>query len=689
MIRDLRIACRSLLRRPTFTLTVVATLAVGIGANAAIFSVVDAVVLRPLPFPDAGRLAAVFQTVDRGTVERRAFSYPDFLAASEGVKGFEAMGAYGAVVHRLTGEERTERLRGERVSPSYFGILGSPPALGRGLTPRRGIDGDLGREVVVSHALWMRAWGGDPEILGRTVWLDDQPHTVVGVAPEGFAGAQDGAEVWTSLLDADPAVLADRRNRDLGVVARLAQGASLELANRQLAAVFDGSGEGGQAGNDGYGAAAVSLHDDRLGSLRRPVLLLLGAVGLLLLIACANVANLLLVQAVRARRQSAICVALGARPRDLARRSIVEALVLGLVGGFLGVVLAAWGLAGLTHLSPVTLPVHAAVDLDLRALGFSVLLALAVGGLLGLVSGWRHVAGGVAPWLRDRSRGGRRGGWGARRGLVAAEVALALLVTSGSGLMLQSWRQLHAVDPGFDTREAAVLRFTVPGDAAERRRVHRRVLAALRSEPGVQGATLASDVPLSGGYRAVVVSAEGAARRPDATYGGGVRTYRHHVDDDYFHTLGIPIVAGRALDRRDQSEDGPTRAVVSRGLADRLWPGSDPIGKRFKGGVPPEPGAGEGVRWLEVVGVAEKCGTAPWCPTPPASPRIPTSTCPSAGGRRAPPRRWAPSRGWPRPGCRGWPGSSRRCIRGCRSSTRRSSGTISGSRPPGAVSAPP
>ncbi|MEM8933639.1 MAG: ADOP family duplicated permease [Acidobacteriota bacterium] len=611
MVRDLRIALRSLSHQPGFVGAVVLTLGLGLGANAALFTLVDAVMLRALPYTDDERLVAIYETVQRGdTAERRTVSYPDFEAIRDEVTVFDAVAVWATTSYVVTGGERAVRLRGERVSADYFEVLGVEPIRGGGFT------GDDAPQVILGYDLWQTTYGGDPEILGQTLNLGSEPHHVVGVMPEGFEGIMDGRELWTQVER-----LSDNRrsrdNRFLGAVARLAPDATIEQANTQIGTVFARLETEFPDDNAGYSAVATSLQDELVGDFKRPVQVLLVAVGLLLLIACANVANLLLVRRVRQRRQAAIRLALGAGTRDLMRWSLVEVVVLGLVGGALGLLFATWSLAGLSRISPVELPSYATIGVNGQVVFFAMILALVVSAVLGAATALQIRHGSAEAFVRlGGSTTVGRGG-GARRWLLAAEIALALIVATGAVSTVASWHTLTRVDPGFEP-EAAIFRVTLPdlGDESPAEpdpaldALRRRIVDEIAALPGVETVALSSGTPLEGGYSGIVISPEGAEPRPGEPYGGGFRTYRHVVSKDYFDALGIPLVRGDGFD--DVRAESLPVAVISRRLAERLWPGeSNPLGRRFLFGRPPSAedleeisaAAPEDSPWITVAGL--------------------------------------------------------------------------------------
>ena len=603
LLHELRHAARGLARRPGFSATVILTLALGIGSTTAIFSVVYALVLRPLPFRQPEQLVTLSETVRRDVVERRTFSYPDFTdlaAQAHVVLRRWRPGTSASWV--LAGGEVAERVSGELASPDYFAVLGVEPLFGRGLAAAKGEEGR--GEVVLGHDLWRRRFGGDRAILGTQLRLDDQAFTVVGVLPAGFDGLSGQAELWTSFADLPAEVRADRGRRWHSAVARLAPGVGRERAAAEVAAIFRRLEATYPDDNTGYGGIVIPLQEDLFGNLRQPLVLLFAAVGLVLAIACANVVHLLLVRAAGRRRERAVRAALGASRGRLLGQHLAETLLLSLAGAAAGVAVAVAGIDLLAAFSPVDLPSFVQVRLDGGVLIFTVALALAAALGLGVVTALR-AGGGLTPDLAEGIRGGSAGP-AARRTrslLVVAEVALALVLAIGAALTAQAFRNLRAIDAGFDPAGLLVFRVDLAAtglEGRERLDLARRVGEAVGARPGVAAVALASDAPFEGGYSATVVSPEGRELSPGAPYGGGTRVYRHMVTPGYFATLGASLVRGREFAGEDEGDGPPQTVIVSGELARRLWPeGDDPVGKRLKFGSPDRP-----TPWLTVVGVA-------------------------------------------------------------------------------------
>ena len=623
LISDLRQAGRTLRRSPGYAALAVTTLALGIGANTAIFSLVEEVLLSPLPVPEPERVVLVSATVRRESVERRTVSYPDFLDWRAQASAFSAMAAFAPTSLTLTGGgNAAERLEAELASASYFPLLGAEAALGRAFLAEEDAAPDAHPVAVVSHDLWIRRFGRDPGLVGRVLELNGRGFTVVGVLREGFRGLGDDTEVWVpmAMMAATGADLYEERgSRWHSVVARLAPGATSERAQAELDGIARRLEGAYPEDNADYGALVLPLPDEIWGELRPTLLVLLGAVAFVLAIACANVANLMLARAAARQRETAIRAALGAGRGRLVRQALVESLAVAALGGALGLLVAVWAVDLLLALSPIPLPSFVAVGLDLRVLAFSAGVALATGLAMGIVPGLQTSRPDLNETLKE---GGRGSAGGVRRGrlraaLVVAEVALALLLLVGAGLMIGSFRRLQEIETGFRPEGLAALSIALPEeryDEARARAFYRALLERLRGLPAVTGAALATDVPLGGDSSANRVAVEGRELAPQER---GIRIYRHMVSPGYFETAGIRILAGRAIDETDGAE-APEAVVVSETFARRTWPGESPLGKRLK------PGRPESERpWMIVVGMAADVRHRGLVPDPVASPEDP------------------------------------------------------------------
>ena len=602
---DLRYAARLLINSPAFTIVAVATLALGIGANTAIFSVVDAALLNPLPFPDSDRLVALTSTVQRDTVERRPFSYPDYRDVRDRSHSFDAMAAWSGETFTLSSSDAPARqVEGEVASAAYFDLLGARPVAGRVFSRIEDEERDAHAVAVVSHPFWQREFGGAATAIGRTITLNDRSFTVIGVLPQGFKGLDDDTDVWIPMgmltLSEPERFYESRGARWLGVVARMKPGVSLQQANadvvtiaRQLEQTYPGS-------NTKYGSAAFGLKDETVGSLKPLLLTLLAAVGFVLLIACANLANLLLARASTRQRETAIRAALGADRRRLARQFIVEGLLLSALGAAAGLLLAMWSVDAIVALAPADLPSFVVPRLDWRVLMFVIAVTCGAGLLLGLLPAWQGSRADLNDVLKQGARGSAGGRERARTRsiLVIAEVALSLLLLVGAGLMVRSFLNLQRVDVGFRADRALTMRVALPQKytADQVPQIATELMVKVAAVPGVQHVAIGTDAPMAGGSSATIVSPEGV---DPATAERGIRVYRHGVTPGFFAALGAAKVSGRDFDTHDARGSEPV-AIVSRRFAAKAWPGADPIGRRLTIGA---------VRsakpdWIKVVGVA-------------------------------------------------------------------------------------
>jgi putative ABC transport system permease protein len=592
LVADARHSLRLLVRAPGFTIVAVLTLALGVGANAAVFSVIDATLIRPLPYADPQRLVAVFETARRATVERRGVSYPNFRDW-QAARSFDAMSVVIGTRFTVAVGGVPERLVGELVSGRFFDVLGVRPASGRGFAPQDDAQGAL-PVVVISHALWRRVFGGDPQIVGRSVRIDDQPWTIVGVMPPGFSGIVADAELWAPIERVASAELVNTRGQraiDL-VLARLAPGVGIEQARTEmdaLAARLD-TMYPSPAGERGVGI--TPLRDEFFGPMTPMLLVLLGAVGFVLLIACVNVANLLLSRGSVRQGELAVRRALGARRGRLIVQLLTESAVLSVLGGVAGVLAAIWGVDLLVAMSPVTFPEFVSIGVDLRVLAFTFAVCLAAGLLSGIVPAISATR--AEPLAALNATGRDRGASSAmlQRGLITAQIALALVLLVGAGLMLRTMERLSTFDPGFRPEGLVTLRLTVPetsasGEAAPERleAFSRAVLEQVRALPGVTAASLSSDVPLGTGASATIARLEG-----DDT---PIRVYRHAVSPRHFQTIGAPLLEGRDFTDHDGRTAAEHIVIVSRAMAQRHWKAGDALHKRIR----------IGDRLYEVVGI--------------------------------------------------------------------------------------
>jgi len=611
--QDVRYAVRTLRKSPGFTVVAVLALAIGIGANTAIFSLVDAVRARALPYKDPSGLVQLWGNVQRARVERRGNSYPDFLDWRAQSKSFEDIAAVDTQTVTLAGIEDPERLLAEFASASYFSLLGVSPARGRTFTADEDVIGTSAAVVVLSDGLWKRRFGADQAIVGRTVTLNARPYTVVGVMPPGFKGPTDGAELWVPFVFyASPQALAVRSNRGFSALARLKPGVTIASAQSELDGISRQLERAYPDTNEKRGVEVSPLDVELFGALRPALLTLMAAVAFVLLIACANVANLLIARSEARRREIAVRTALGAGRGRLLRQLMTESCVLTALGAIAGLLLARGAVAVLIAQSPVTFPSFVTPGLDIRVAAFTVAVSLACGVLVGLAPGLQARSVDLNSALKETARGsdGRRS-QRLRNGLVVAELSMAVVLLIGAGLMIRSVRNLMTLDPGFDPSSVLTLRVSVPRQVAPAATVSAApgtapvpadpvvrgaaLLERIRAVPGVSTVALGTDLPLDGNASAGTYAAEGM---PPTTAQNVPRAYTHRISPEFFSTLRIPIVAGRTF-TDEELTPASQAVVVSERVVKRFWPGQDPIGKRIKFGQL----TSSANTWLSIVGV--------------------------------------------------------------------------------------
>ena len=581
MLQDTRLAWRALWRRPGFTAAAAATLALGIGANTAIFSAVRATLIRPLPYPEPERLAMIWEGSPRG--EPNVVNAANFLAWEERSRSFESMGAYAIARGNLVGHGTPERVRYGIVTAEFLRTLGIGPVLGRDL---EAADSQPGEQMVtlLSEGFWRRRFAADPEVIGRGFTLNGRAATVVGVwprltLPRSLDESTD-VDVWTPLPITEQVRTAG--GRWLQVVGRLRKGMALEQAQAEMATVMAELERERPDVNGGWGVRVAAFHSDLVKDVRGALLALMGAVGLLLLMACVNVAGLMLAQALAREREIAVRSALGAGAGRLVRQLLTESLVLATLGTALGLPLGSWMLRGLLALLPGELPLVGEARLDGGVLAFTLATAVASAIGFGLVPALRVVRPDLVEALKE---GGHAAGAGRRRrslrdALVVAEVAIALVLLVGAGLTVRSFHRLSGVDPGFDPRGALTLQVSLRSarypDDASRNRYFAQALERLAALPGVESAGGISWRPLGTGSRTDFWPLDRPKPQPGEEPVAGVRI----IDGGLFEALRIPLLRGRRFGTRDSAE-APRVVIVNQGLANAFWPGQDPIGKRL------------------------------------------------------------------------------------------------------------
>ena len=599
LVTDLRYGLRRLRRSPGFALVVILTLALGIGANTVIFSVVDSVLLRPMPYPDAGRLVTILHRYPELNLNAPV-NAPGFRSYRDDTHSFSGVAVEASWGANLTGLGDPLRVSAVRVSEGYFETLGVPAALGRTFTPEEDVRG-ANFVVVLSDALWKRQFGGDPGILGKVVNLNSDPYEVIGVMPPSFkAPFQRDAELWVplALTEANYASF----NEYLGLVARLGPGTTLASAREEMAGVAERyKADHADSYSPKWTLPVRTLRDWNTRSIRTALLVLLGAVGFVLLIACANVANLLLVRATSRSREAAVRLALGARRWHLARQLLTESVLLSLAGGVAGTALALAGIRAMSSLIDTDRLLGQSIVLDRTVFGFTALLAIVTGIVFGLAPALQASRGGVRAAMESGGRGGMgdRSAHRLRGGLVVAEFGLALTLLAGAGLLIKSFARVRDVNPGFTADHVLTFGLTLPAtaypDDASRRSFFDAVLQRIAQAPGVTSAGSTSVLPFGGSWSTSSFTVEGyTPAEGEPSPWGDIRI----VSDGYAETMRIPLVAGRFFDARDRV-DSRNVAVVDEELVRRYWPKQDPVGRRITFDDPTSADA----QWIDVIGV--------------------------------------------------------------------------------------
>jgi predicted permease len=597
--QDLRYGARMLRKQPGFTLIAVLTLALGIGANTAIFSVVNALWLRPLPYPQAEQLVLAWHrnTKQGDDSFLTSGNYLDLLRQNQ---AFAQMAAISDHDFSLTGQGEPERLQGQLVSAAYFRLLKVAPALGRDFTEADDQE-DATRVVILSHGLWQRRFGGRADVIGQTLTLNELPYTVVGVTPPGFAVPEGNAELWAPIAFGAEAA-SERGSFYLSALARLKPGVTLEQAQSEADVIARNLEQAYPKSNTDLGFSIVSLHGFMVRGFKQALWVLLGAVVFILLIACVNVANLLLARAAAREKELAVRAALGAGRRRLIRQLLVESTLLAFCGAALGLLLAVWGIQALKFISPTGPNAIARLDevnLDWRVLGFTLGVAYLTGIIFGLVPALQLSQPDLQHALKE---GGRGSSNPARRRLrailVVAEVALSLVLLIGAGLLIRSFIRLQNVDPGFNTERLLTMNVVMSQakarDLTNITNFYQQVIEQVQSLPGVEAASVATVAPIvSSGRRSPIVLED----KPDPPPGVFQVANNRVVSPDYFRTLGVPLLQGHLLSAQDHAQ-APGVAVINQAMARHYWGEEDPVGKHFKIGA-----RASNVPWLTVVGV--------------------------------------------------------------------------------------
>jgi putative ABC transport system permease protein len=597
-IQDLRYGLRVLAKSPVFTIVAVLSLALGIGANTAIFSVVNGLLLRPLPYPDSQRIVAVWHTPPQESfpgLRRFSVSPANYLDWKSQSDVFEQMAAYGYIGFSLSTGNDPVSVTGIAVSSEFFSALRTNASQGRTFFPE---EEQPGRDhvAVLSYGLWQRALGANPNLIGQTLTLNSQSYTVVGIMPEGFEFPRE-AEMWVPLAWDDR----ERQTRsihDYLVIARLKPDASLAQAQAQMSTISSRLEQQYPEADKGWGAVVIPLQEDLVGDTRPALLVLFGAVGFVLLIACANVANLMLARGANRQKEIAIRIALGAARARIVRQLLSESILLAVAGGLLGLLLAGLGGGLLVRLSADSLPNPGEIGIDRWALGFTLLISFASGIAAGIAPAFQFSKADTSETLKQ---GTGRSGVGAvkqrtRKVLVISEVALSLVLLIGAGLMIRSFWKLQHVDPGCNISNTLTMSIGLSPKYSEPRQwvaFFDRALEQVGALPGVVSVGGTSTLPLAGGGSTQPYTVEG---RPEAVVAEQPMALTRYINLDYFPTMGIPLRQGRFFTEQDREGSRPV-IIISETMARQLWPGESPVGKRLTPSFHKEQGS------REVVGV--------------------------------------------------------------------------------------
>jgi putative ABC transport system permease protein len=599
LLQDIRYSFRTMLKSPGFTAVAILSLAIGIGANTSIFSAINAVLLRPLPFAEPDRLMTVDRTSTSPVNPISPWSYPKFEALCDNNEVFEQVAAVSSQSFPLTDTDNPERLQVEMVSASYFPMLGVEAFKGRTFAPEEDQTPGTHPVILIGHGLWERRFGSDPGVIGQTVSLNKIRFNVLGILPEGFKGQSGSVEAWVPMMMA-PQLTFPRRLKTAGahwhdVIARLKPGtspaeaqASMEVMNPQVAAA--------NPGQDYPEAIRVAgLRESKIDpAISKSLLMLFGAVGLVLLIACVNIANLLLAKSASRQKEIAIRLALGASRARLIRQLLTESVLLAFIGGVVGLLLALWGIEMLTAINPMSDPASRArynlmrdfnvLSIDAQVLAFNFAISFITGLLFGLVPAWQSARRDLNEGLKEAAgvsaeKTGRLRGFSFRSVLVVFEIAVSIMLLVGAGLMIKSFARLQATRIGFNPDNVLTAKIGLPGREYEGKAsaFFEQLLDRVKSQPGVDAASVSISTPLSSNSSKAVIKIEG---RPTSEGDEPSAVGYHIIGPEHFDTLRIPVLRGRAF--TDQDRKGAKRvAIINDAAARRLWPDEEAIGKRI------------------------------------------------------------------------------------------------------------
>jgi putative ABC transport system permease protein len=594
MLNDFRYALRQLIKAPSFTIVAILTLALGIGACTAIFSVVNTVLLRPLDFPDPDRIVLIRET-QLPQFPEFSVAPPNYIDWEKQAKSFEFLAASSVARLNLTGDGEPQQLTAVRATAHYFDVYGVKPILGRLLLPEEDAQGK-NHVVVLNYPFWQRVFGGARDVVGRTIQLNGEPYSVVGVAPTDWTANK--VDLWTPMAFKPEDVANNARGGHyINVAGRLKPGVTVAQAKSELELIASQLAKQYPDTNKGWGIFMIPMHDNLVRDVKPVLYTLLGAVGCVLLIACANLANLLLARATARQREISIRAALGAGRGRLIRQLLTESVVLALCGGVAGVILARWGLDALLALAPTNLPRVTEIHLDSGVLLFSLALSVVTGLVFGTAPALLAARADVNEALKQGTRGSTEGGARGRlrSALVVIEVTFALVLLGAAGLLARSFMQLANVDPGFNPENATLLRLSLPqrkyAQPEQQTAFANGLLERVKNLPGVKAAGMTHSMPLVSDY-VLGFNIEG---RPPIDPSDLPNTNYYSVTPDYFRAMGIRLIRGRVFTPQDDAK-APRVAIINETMARQFFPNEDPIGKRINITNGPD-------TWREIVGI--------------------------------------------------------------------------------------
>ena len=596
--QDLRYGLRTLIKNPAFTIVAVIALALGIGANSAIFSVVNTVLVRPLPYKDPDRLVMVWEDASKQGFPHNTPAPANFIDWRNQNQVFEGMAALHRQSYNLTGSDEPERIDGRRVSANLFELLGVQPLKGRWFLQEEDQPG-ANRVVILSHRLWQRRFASDENIVGKTLTLNGQNFTAVGVMPRQFEFPTREDQLWVP-IGLTPEEAGVRTGHYLEVLARTKPGVSREQAQAEMNTIAARLEQQYPDSNSGIGTTVISLHEEVVGNIKPALLILLGAVGFVLLVACANVANLLLARAAVRQKEIALRVALGASRWRLIRQFLTESILLSAIGGLVGLLLSFVALMVLRSFIPQEISQATEIAIDAKVLGFTGLVSILTGVIFGLAPITQASNLNLNETLKEGGRDSHAGSRGnrIRSLLVVTEVAVSLILLIAAGLLINSFIRLRNVDPGFRTDNVLTMGIVLPQlkypDQARRSAFYTDVVRRVEALPGVKSAAVTNWIPLVFQGDSIGITIEGQQNVPVSERPNAVTRV---ISPQYFSAMGIHLLKGRLFDERDK-ENSPAVSIISEAMARRFWPGQDPIGKRFT------PGDGDSPDdWIQVIGV--------------------------------------------------------------------------------------